>query len=148
MNQEITPADALSDIQTMRERVASRSATAAWYAPLYGLACGGLVTSAALPQPWGALGTVVSLLAAAALYRHWQNKTGLSVNGYRKGRTRVIALALVAALVILMLAGLSLRTRFGIDWAPYACGAAAAIIAAFASAAWDRAWRAQMKAPY
>lgn len=147
MEQEFKPEDALSSAQAMRERVASRATYAPWYAPLYGLACGGLVTSAGLPQPWMALGTTVCLVGVIWLYRYWQDSTGLSVNGYRKGRTRTIAMALAAALMLLMLVGLFLRTRFGIAWAPFACGAVAAVVAGVLSSAWDRAWRAQMKAP-
>lgn len=147
MEQEFNPADALSSAEAMRERVASRATKTPWYAPLYGLACGGLVASAGLPQPWMALGTVASLIAVGLLYRRWQAVTGLSVDGYRKGRTRTIAIALAATLVTLMVVGLVLRTRFGLAWAPFACGAAAAVIAALLSAAWDRAWRAQIRSP-
>ena len=151
MTEELDPRAALALAERTRERMAERAAAVpGWYAPLYGLGCGVLVAGGAmlagegLPRTLGSLLVAVSLLGVAFLYRHWQKTTGLSVNGYRAGATRWIAICLAAALVGLMLAGMLLSER-GLVWAPVACGAAAALIAAFASAAWDRAWQAQIR---
>jgi quinol-cytochrome oxidoreductase complex cytochrome b subunit len=145
MTSELDPAEALALAQSARERVAARAAASpGWYAPFYGLCCGGIVAGGGLKQPFGILLVGISLIAVALLYRHWQNKTGLSVNGYRRGWTRVVAIALAAMMVGLTLAGLGLREEFGLGWAPLACGAVAAVAAALGSIVWDRAWRAQM----
>ncbi len=151
MTNELDPGDALAMARSARERVAARAAAAPrWYALLYGLGCGGLVTGAGMlgsDSPFRILGSLLfagSMLAIAFLFRHWQRTTGLSVYGYRAGTTRWIAIGLAAALVALMFAGMALTAR-GIVWAPLACGAAAAVIAAFASAAWDRAWLRQVQ---
>jgi hypothetical protein len=145
MTSELDPAEALAMARGARERVAARAAASpGWYAPVYGLCCGGIVAGGGLRQPLGILLIAFSTLAVVLLYRHWQNKTGLSVSGYRKGWTRVIALALVVMMVGLMLAGLGLRTEFGLAWAPLACGAVTAVFAAWGSIVWDYAWRAQM----
>jgi hypothetical protein len=126
--------------------VAARvAASPGWYAPVYGLFCGLLVAGGGLPQPWGSLLVGFSLLGIALLYLRWQQMTGLSVNGYRAGTTRVIAIGLAVAFVSLMLAGLALRAQFGFIWAPILCGAVAGIIAFFASAAWDRAWQRELR---
>lgn len=150
MTEEISTDEALALARAARERVAARAAAApAWYAPLYGLCCGVLVGGGGLLASDGVLRTVGSLLVAmsllgvAFLYRHWQQVTGLSVNGYRAGTTRWIAVGLAVALVALMLAGMVLVGR-GLVWAPVACGVAAALIAAFGSAAWDRAWQREL----
>ena len=151
MTEELDPRAALALAERSRERMAERAAAApGWYTPLYGLGCGGMVAGGSLlagdglPRTLGSLLVAVSLLGIAFLYRHWQKTTGLSVNGYRAGATRRIALCLAAALVGLMLAGMLLNER-GLAWAPVACGAAAALIAAFASAAWDRAWQRELR---
>ncbi|MEA3011626.1 MAG: hypothetical protein QOD42_171 [Sphingomonadales bacterium] len=144
MADELDPAEALALAKGARDRVAARAGTPAWYAPLYGLCCGGLVAGAGMKQPLGLAIIGVSLAAVLLLYRTWQQQSGLSVSGYRKGRTRTIALALAALLVMLALGGFELSTRFGILWAPYACGAAAALTGALASLAWDRAWLAEL----
>jgi hypothetical protein len=57
----------------------------------------------------------------------------------------MIAVGLAVALVVLLLGGLALRGMLGLIWAPFLCGAAAALIAALASAAWDKAWREQIR---
>ena len=146
MTEELDPRDALALAQQARERVAARAAASpGWYGPIYGLLCGVLVAGGGLPQPLGSLLVGFSLLGIALLYLRWQQMTGLSVNGYRAGRTRVIAIALAMAFVSLMLAGLALRAKFGFIWAPILCGAAAALIATFASAAWDRAWQRELR---
>lgn len=145
MADELDPAEALALARSARERVKARAAAApGWYAPLYGLMCGVLIAGGGTPQPMGIMMVALGIVSVGLLYAYWQQITGLSVNGYRKGRTRVIAVALAAAMVVLMLGGLALRTELGLEWGPLACGALGAILAGLASAAWDRAWHAQM----
>ena len=145
MTEEFDPHAALALAERTRERMATRAATPAWYAPLYGLGCGLIVAGGVLPQPWGMLLVAVGILSVALLYMRWTQSTGLSVNGYRAGATRVIAVALAFALIALLLAGLVLRERMGMIWAPVFSGVLGAFVAAFASAAWDRAWREQIR---
>jgi len=145
MTEELDPGAALALAERTRERMAARAATPAWYAPLYGLGCGLLVAGGGLPQPWGLSLVAAGILLVVRLYMRWTQSSGLSVNGYRAGTTRVIAMGLAAALAALLLAGLALREKLGLVWAPIACGIVAALIAAFASAAWDKAWQAQIR---
>jgi hypothetical protein len=145
MIDEPDPRDALTLARSIRERMAARAATPSWYAPLYGLFSGMLVMGGGLPQPIGLSIVALAIVSIGLLYQRWTQASGLSVNGYRAGTTRLIAIGLVIALVALMMAGLLLRETFGLEWAPIACGAVAALVAAFASAAWDRAWRAQIR---
>lgn len=145
MEEQLNPAEAVALARGARERVAARAAASpGWYAPIYGLCCGAIVAGGGMKQPLGIALIAVGTVSVCLLYRHWQDKTGLSVNGYRKGWTRVIALALVVMMIGLMLAGLALRTELGLAWAPFACGGVAAILAAWGSKLWDRAWRAQI----
>jgi hypothetical protein len=145
MADELDPAEALALAKGARERVAARGAAAPrWYAPLYGLMCGVIVAGGGTRQPMGSVMAALGIVMVGLLYAHWQQMTGLGVNGYRKGRTRTIAVALAAAMVVLMLGGLALRTELGLEWGPLACGALGAVLAWVASAAWDRAWRAQI----
>lgn len=144
MEDQMDPAEALALAQGARERVAARAKSSGWYAPPYGLCCGMIVAGGGMEPPWGTLVIGVGTLAVALLYAYWRRKTGISVYGFRKGRTRTIALILAAALLGLVFAGLGLRLGLGLAWGPYVCGAAAAVIGALASAAWDRAWRAEL----
>jgi hypothetical protein len=145
MTEELDPRAALALTERTRARMLERAATPPWYAPLYGLGCGLIVAGGGAPQPWGLLLITLGILGVSLLYRYWTQSSGLSVNGYRAGTTRTITLGLAAALVILLAAGLLLREQLGLSWAPFACGAVAVPVAAFASTAWDRAWRAQIR---
>lgn len=145
MTEELDPRDALAMAERTRGRMLERAATPSWYAPLYGLFCGVLVMGAGLPQPMGMGLIALAIVMLGLLYQRWTQLSGISVNGYRAGTTRMIAIALVIALLGLMLAGLALREKLGFAWAPIACGAVGAVIAAFASAAWDKAWRDQVR---
>lgn len=115
-----------------------------WYAPLYGLLSGAIVLGGGLPQPAGLLVLAAGIAGLTILYRTWANGAGISLNGYRAGRTRVIAIGVAVVMTGLMLAGMVLRMSYGIAWAPFAAGAIAVPVAAFASAMWDHAWRAQI----
>jgi len=145
MTEELDPREALALAERTRGRMLERAATPPWYAPLYGLGCGLMVAGGGLPQPLGLTLVALGLIGVALLYTRWTDRSGLSVNGYRAGTTRVIAIGLVIALVALLLGGLMLRERLGLAWAPLLCGAAGAVLAAFASTAWDKAWRAQIR---
>jgi hypothetical protein len=145
MTDELDPAEALALAQGTRERMAARAYIPAWYGPIYGLLCGVLVAGGGTAPPFGLLMVAVSIAALGLLYRTWSNRAGLSVNGYRPGRTRAIAIGLAVCLVMLMLAGLVLNRQWSLTWAPFAFGAVASVIAYVASAAWDRAWKAQLE---
>jgi hypothetical protein len=147
MSDNFDPREALTLAQQTRQRMASRAdTTPGWYGIAYGLMCGLIVASAGVPAPWGLLLLGFSLCMLAVLYRYWTQLTGLSVNGYRKGRTRTIAIALAIILASLAMLGLYLRKSLGLGWAPLATGAAAMPIAMLASWAWDRAWRREIMA--
>lgn len=143
MNENFDPAEALAMATDARQKLATRAASPWWYAPLYGLGCGAMIASFALPGGQAMIGVALSTLFVTALYAVWNAKTGLSVSGYRAGRTLPISLALMVALVGLLALAVRLKDG-GYGWAPLACGAVAAVLAALASLAWDRVWRSEM----
>lgn len=145
MTDELDPAEALALAQGARERMAAHAYIPSWYAPIYGLLCGILVAGGGTARPFGLGMVILSVVGLGILYRTWSNRAGLSVNGYRRGRTRLIAIALAICFVVLMLGGLVLNREWGLAWAPFACGAIAAVVAWVGSAAWDRAWKAQLE---
>lgn len=143
MSDDLGPDEALALTQATRARMVVRAASPPWYAPLYGLCCGGLIASLALPDWYAVAGAVASLLSAVLLYVVWSRRSGLSVNGYRRGRTRGATAALLFAYLVACSVALTWRGTC----VPLAAGAALAIVAAFASRAWDRAWRADIADP-
>ncbi|WP_404333432.1 hypothetical protein AB2M62_10200 [Sphingomonas sp. MMS12-HWE2-04] len=101
-----------------------------------------MIASLALPGGWVILGTVVSLLWVLGLYAIWRRQSGLSVSGYRAGATLPVTLALLVAFTIAVIVAVTLRERT--PWAPVACGVVLGVVAAIASATWDRIWRREM----
>lgn len=144
MENQFDPAEALATAQGARERLAARAKTPAWYGIIYGFVCGAIVAGGALPRPLGSLFSVLGITGAIVLYTSWQKATGLSVNGFRAGQTRIIAIILGILLVALIVGGLILRTRYGLEWAPWAAGAIAIPASMLLSMAWDRAWRREI----
>ena len=138
----MTPDDALALAHATRSRLAQRAGTPSWYAPGYGLGCGAMIASFALPEGWMLLGFVASLLWVLGLYSLWQRQSGLSVNGYRAGATLPVTIGLLIAFVVAV--GAAVWSRAISPWGPVAVGAVLAIVAALASAAWDRIWRREM----
>ncbi len=141
------PDDALAQIRSARARIAERARTPWWYPPVYGTGVGGMVASLALPDHLvlGGLATALALLLGA--YAAWRRTSGLSVTGFRPGATRRIAVTLGVAMVVAFAAAFALRDGATGGWAPIACGAVLGVVAARASAAWDRAWRAELQGP-
>lgn len=146
MDQDLSPDDALALTRTTRARLVARAATPIWYPPGYGLGCGGIIASLALRSWQGVLATAASLLWLLALYAIWRSRSGLGVSGYRRGRTLPVTIAFLAAYLIAVFVALGWRDEPGYAWMPLAAGAVLAVVAAFASVAWDRAWRADIAA--
>lgn len=144
MKDQLDPADAIAIREAARRNMVSRAKTPWWYAPLYGLGCGGMIASIALPLAFIPLGVVACSMLILSGYMAWSHASGLSVNGYRRGRTLPVTIMLIIAFVLFGGAAAALRFAAGLGWAPLACGIAFAPVAGLASAAWDRAWRADI----
>ncbi len=136
--------DALSLARGARERLAARAVAPWWYAPAYGLGCGGVVASLALPNHLAPIAALGCLLMLLGLYAIWRRRSGLSVSGYRAGATRRIAIGIGGAFLAAYSLALLLRDRYPDGRGPIICGLVLAFIAARGSAAWDRAWRKEI----
>lgn len=144
MDSEFDPKEALAMAAQTRARLAARAGTPAWYAPGYGLGCGSTVVSLALPDSWIPAGMVLALVWTVGLYLLWQRISGLSVSGYRAGSTRRVTAWLLVAYMLAFAVAAGLRSGPAPVWGPILCGVALGLFAAWASAAWDRAWRRDM----
>jgi hypothetical protein len=58
----------------------------------------------------------------ALLIRAYQRHTGMWISGMRRGRTRWLAVATAAVIMVLMLGSIWLRQERGLAWAPVAGG--------------------------
>ena len=82
-----------------------------------------------------------AMAGVALLVRSDRKRMGVFVNGYRKGRTRVVALAMLGVTMVLVFAemharetGLSMATRIGI-------AVLAGVLGIWGSTIWQRVFR-------
>ena len=143
-DQQVDPVEALALARSARTNLAELPLCPKWYAPVFGAGVGGAIASIALDQPWSFVAMGACFLAIAVAYQVWSRRTGLRVYGYRRGRTRTIAVGMVLALWAVI--GLTLWMELQLDWAwaPVAGGLVAAVVAGVGSRMWDAAWRAQV----
>lgn len=140
-------AAALAATNTARARMAAGDLGTRWYAPLYGLGIGALIASYALPEHLIIIGVTISMAGVTLLFQLWKQRAGLSVNGYRHGRTHPTVIMFAVLVVGVLMTGVVLRFRFGIDWAPLLLGVIGGVVAMLASRRFDRIWREELAAP-
>jgi len=112
-----------------------------WRHVAFGAVMGMMVLAQGLELPLSMALLACSLAAVAILVRSDRKRMGMFVNGYRKGRTRAVAFALLGVMLVLMLAefhardtGLGLATRIGI-------AAVGGGLGTWGSFVWQRAFR-------
>ena len=143
-DQQVDPAEALALARNARSNLAELPLCPKWYAPVFGAGTGGVIASLALEQPWSFVAMGACFVGIAAAYQLWSRRTGLRVHGYRRGRTRTVAVGLVLTLWALIALTLWMKLELDLAWAPLAGGLLAAAVAAAGSRMWDAAWRAQL----
>ena len=72
-----------------------------------------------------------------------RQRIGFFINGYRKGRTLRVAIALLGAIEVIYLASLWLKYAQHIVWAPIAGGAILVPIILFAMQRWQDTYRSE-----
>jgi len=138
------PAEALRAVRAVQGKMAAR---AHWSWPrhlAFGAVFGALVASYALPMAGTIVVLALCLVAAAAIVARDRRRDGFFVNGYRAGRTRKVAAALLATFVLVFAAAIAGRER-GLNWAPLAAGFVLFVVATLGSKAWERAYRAELE---
>ena len=143
-DQQVDPAEALALARSARSNLAELPLCPKWYAPVFGAGTGGVIASLALDPPWSFVAMGACFLGIGVAYQTWSRRTGLRVHGYRRGRTRSVAVGLVLALWALIAVTLWMQLQLDLAWAPVAGGLVAAVVAAVGSRMWDAAWRAQI----
>lgn len=112
-----------------------------------GVLLGGLIAGYALPGSWPVVVVLVCLAATVAIVAQDRRRDGFFVNGYRTGRTRPIAFALVAIAFAGLVSAIILRERYGLAWAPVAIGIVLAVVATIVSIIWERVYRQELEEP-
>ncbi|WP_114227417.1 MULTISPECIES: hypothetical protein [Sphingomonas] len=112
-----------------------------WRHVAFGLVMGVLVLAQGLASPLSMGLLACAMAGVVLLVRADRKRMGVFVNGYRKGRTRVVAFVMLGVMMVLVFAeiharesGLSLATRLGI-------GALAVMLGIWGSLIWQRVFR-------
>lgn len=139
-------ADALDAMQASRVKLAAAAECPperhAAFAAMYGI----LTASQALPTGWVLGVEAVIVLSVIAVVAWDRRRTGMFINGYRRGRTRKVTMAMLAVFLPLYTLGAFLKHFRGVDWAPVACGIVVTIAAYSLSRLWQRVFTAEMRA--
>jgi len=136
---------ALGAVADARHAVAVASAAPLWRHVAFGLVMALLMLSIAGGQPFWLLPWALSMIGVAALYWWDRRQTGMFINGYRRGRTLPLTIALLLMTVALAFTALRLNLagqhRLALLTVP-----AAFVIALVTSLWWERIFLREMGA--
>ena len=137
---------ALDDARAMQAGLADRVNCPPHMRLAFGLVLGGMIAGQAGSPPLAMGVTALCLCAVVLMIRAIRRRTGVFVNGYRRGRTRWVALGLLAIAESALVLSLWLKLAQHVAWAPLAAGALVAVVAVAGSYLWQAAYRADLSA--
>ena len=135
----------LAEVQAANSEMAERAKAPVWYHPALGLLMGGLAAVQAAPVAWQYGYFVVAGLGVWLLVKAYIRKTGMWVNGYRAGRTRIVAVSLATLTAATMLTSAWLFHSKHVTFAPLVAGVIVATIATVAGFVWEAAFRKDLR---
>lgn len=141
--------EALSALDAKRQAEAQMARAAncpPWRHAIFGLLMGGLVAAPAIPLPARFAVLVMLLVAIPIIIQSDRKRMGMFINGYRRGKTRIVAFAILA--VELSLYGLSVYFGDSLhDRAtPILLGLAGIVLGIAGSVWWQRVFVSEMGA--
>lgn len=146
MTDSAEAADALSAMRASQARLA-RAATCPPERHLAFAALMGVYVAAPAAPYWVMLALEGLMLVAVVFIIRWdRRRTGMFINSYRRGRTRPVILALVAAMISLYATGYWLAKARGVFWAPLALAPLGMVGAYYGSIWWQRVYTRELGA--
>lgn len=137
-------ADALAALNSSQARLAKAGGCPPERHLAFAALMGVYVASPAAPGVWWFV-VEAALICTVPLIVLWdRRRTGMFINGYRRGRTRPITFLTLAAMLALFLPSAWLGQIRHLPAASLALGAVAGVIAWFASAKWQAIWRSEL----
>jgi uncharacterized protein YbjT (DUF2867 family) len=136
---------ALAAMRDSRERLAAAANCPPIRHLVFAVILGGLVASQAA-APLLTIAIEAVLVACIGLVALWdRRRTGMFINGYRAGRTRVVTAGLLVFTLAMLVAGKWLKSEDGYAWAPIWCGLGTAVVAYFASRLWQKIYLRELR---
>lgn len=137
-------AEALAAMRASQARLAQAADCPPERHLAFGALMGGIIATPALPFPYAILAEGLLLFGVGLVVRWDRRRTGMFINGYRRGRTRPLTFLLLAVVLVLYMTGFWLARDRGIWWAPLATGTVAAAAGYYFSTLWQRVFRREM----
>jgi hypothetical protein len=137
-------AEALAAMQASQARLATAADCPPERHLIFGTLIGALVLTPALPTPLMFALEAVVLIGIGLVVRWDRRRTGMFINGYRRGKTRWVTFSMLAAFLALYAASTLFAFDWHLPWGSVACGVITAIMGYFASVQWQRVFRREM----
>jgi hypothetical protein len=144
MTSSTEAAEALAAMQASQARLAAAANCPPQRHLIFGALMGALVATPALPIVWIFAVEAVVFFGIFLVIRWDRRRTGMFINGYRRGRTRWVAFGMLAAFLVLYSASTLLAYDWHLPWASVLCGVIAAAVGYFASVQWQRVFRREL----
>jgi hypothetical protein len=137
-------AEALAAMQASQARLAAAANCPPERHLIFGALIGALVLTPALPVTLMFVVEAVVLVGIALVVRWDRRRTGMFINGYRRGKTRWVTFSMLAAFLALYVGSTLLAFDWHLPWGSVACGVITVAIGYFASIRWQRVFRREM----
>ncbi|QNN64678.1 hypothetical protein H9L12_10415 [Sphingomonas rhizophila] len=137
---------ALDAKQSAERDLAAAAHCPAWRHGVFGIMMGAMVASPAVALPWRYFVLAFALAAIPLIVRSDRKRTGMFINGYRRGKTRLVTFAILAALLVLYTLSVRAALSNGDHLTPLLLGIAAAVLATLGSIQWQRVFVREMGA--
>ena len=135
----------MAEVQAANAELAQRARAPLWYHPALGLLMGGFAAVAGQPTPVILAYEAVMAVGLWLLVQAYKRRTGMWVSGYRKGRTRWVAISLATACAAVTILSLWLRRTHDVVWAPYVGGMVVFVLATVGGLVWEAAFRRDLR---
>lgn len=137
-------ATALADARAARAQLARKLDCPPWAHAIIGVLYAALVGCWSGPEAMIPAVELAVVVAIGAVFVWTRRRLGVFVNGYRRGRTRPIALAMVGAYLVCFSLAAWLRVRFDLRWPALALALVMLVVGTWGSVAWNRTYRDEL----
>jgi len=140
-------AAALEDARVSRVKLAEKLRCPPYMHAVFGGLLGGLVASEAASDHGTLMIEGLIFAVGVTVFIVQRRRLGFFINGYRRGRTRPIAMAIVGVYLLLFSFAAYLKAEDGLHWPALALGMLMFCLATWGSAVWQARYQAEMAAP-
>jgi hypothetical protein len=144
----ISPAEAraaLDNVGATRAQIAALGMCPPWRHAAFGAVMSLLVLGLGFPLGTQVACMVVAMAGVALIAAYDRKRYGMFINGYRRGATLPVVIALLVAIMALIFLQIRLREQGAETWVPFAVAGAAFVVAVIGSVWWARVFRREME---